>query len=186
MPWPHFVTSPWRMPAVVTGFRVALSIVSSIGLPSIHDFTRRDSRDDLCRLLGPPARADPQKSCRGWSLLVRIRCTRNTGAHNSETSTRQPHHQYLRRESLPSRIAEALSVNAFRVSLSRRIAHRIVVTATPCRLSDSGQQTPAACRTATDRLAVAVRPQVVICVKFGIAVVLHIARARSAGAKATP
>ena len=62
LPWPHFVTSPWRMPAVVSGFRVALSTVPSIGLPSIHDFTRRDSRDDPCRLLGPPARADPQTS----------------------------------------------------------------------------------------------------------------------------
>ena len=33
-------TLPWRTPAFFTGFRVALSIISSIGVGSIHDYTR--------------------------------------------------------------------------------------------------------------------------------------------------
>jgi hypothetical protein len=37
------------------------------------------SIDDLCRLLGSAARNNPQTSCRGWSLPVRLRCTRKTG-----------------------------------------------------------------------------------------------------------
>lgn len=61
------------------------------------------------------------------------------GAHNSETLMQQPDHQLLVQESIPSRIAEALSVGAFRRSLSRRIAYRIGVSATNCGLTDLGQ-----------------------------------------------
>jgi hypothetical protein len=43
---------------------------------------------------------------------------------------RQPDHQPLVRGSIPSRIAEALSVNAFRRPVSRHIAYRIGVSAT--------------------------------------------------------
>ena len=54
------------------------------------------------------------------------------GAHNSETLMRQPDHQLLVQESVPGRIAEALLVDAFRRSLSRRSAYRIGMSATSC------------------------------------------------------
>jgi hypothetical protein len=47
------------------------------------------------------------------------------GARNSETLMQQPDHQYLVRESIPSRIAEAPSVDAFCRSLSRSNAFHI-------------------------------------------------------------
>ena len=74
---------------VVTGFGVALSKVSSIGLPSIHDVTPRlalPRRGHVARLasrLRSSAsvflfRDNPQTSCRGWSPPVGLRRTRNS------------------------------------------------------------------------------------------------------------
>jgi hypothetical protein len=56
------------------------------------------------------------------------------GAHNSEILVQQPDRQLLVRESLPSRIAETCSVDAYRRSLSRRSAYRIGMTAARCWL----------------------------------------------------
>jgi hypothetical protein len=56
-------TLPWRTPAFITGFRVALSVVSSIDLRSIHgphaDYTH-SRRSLLCS--ASSARDDPQTS----------------------------------------------------------------------------------------------------------------------------
>ena len=75
---------------VVTGFRVVLSEASSIGPPSIHDFTLRlaiPAGTQVARLASRPLSSAPvprfgiilKPSCRGWSLPVRFRYTRNTG-----------------------------------------------------------------------------------------------------------
>ena len=76
--------------SVVTGFRLSLSEVSSIGLLSIHNFTRRQGIPagissgatrvtPLVVCFDFPTRVNPQTLCRGWSLPVRLRHTRNTG-----------------------------------------------------------------------------------------------------------
>ena len=64
---------------VLAGFRVALSVVSSIDLRSIHDFTRATRVTSFIVCSGSSARDNPQTSRRGWSLPVRLRCARKTG-----------------------------------------------------------------------------------------------------------
>lgn len=117
---------------VVTGFRVALSKVSSIGLPSIHDFTLRlalPAGIQVARLASRPRSSAPVLRF-GIILKHRVEGGRRPfasgtpatrGAHNSETSMQQPDHQWLVRESISSRITVALSVDTFRGSPSRRI-----------------------------------------------------------------
>ena len=112
--------------------------VSSIALPSVHDFTLRltlpfgDSGGAtrvtpsvVCH--DSPVRDNPQNPFEGGRRRFASGTPATWGAHNSETSMQQPDHQSLVRESNSTRITVALSVDTFHRSLSSRIGNLIPI-----------------------------------------------------------
>lgn len=135
---PHFVTSPWRMPAC--RYRLQSGAVGSFIDRSAPPFTTSHDATRVTTFVvcfGSAARDNPQTLCRGWSLPVRLRCTLNTGRaqqRNTNAATGSSgfrpriHPEPNRRSAFSQRLSQ-VSVKAFRIGVS----------ATRCRLSDSGQ-----------------------------------------------
>jgi hypothetical protein len=107
---------------VVTGLKVVLSEVSSIGLPSIHNFKLRLASPagfQAARLASRPRSCAPvlrfeiilKRRVEGGRCPFASGTPATRGAHNSEKPMQQPDHQSLVRESIPSRITVALSVD---------------------------------------------------------------------------
>ena len=78
---------------------------------------------------GSAARDDPQTLCRGWSLPVRLRCTRNTrraqqrntNAATGSSGFRPRIHPGPNRRSAFSQRLSQVSVKAYRIGVSRRL-----------------------------------------------------------------
>ena len=136
LPWPYFTTSPWRMPDCRYR-RQSGAVGRFIDRPVLY--SRLHATRLRSRVLSSAPVPRPGITLRhpleGGRCLFASGTPATRGAHNSETLMQQPDHKLLVRESIPSRIAEALSVDAFRRFLSRRTASRIGVSATNCWLS---------------------------------------------------
>jgi hypothetical protein len=139
-PWPHFTTSPWCMPDCCRRLQSGAvgSFIDRFVLP-----LRLHATQPPLRLFSPAPVPRPGIILRlpleGGRCLFASGTPTTRGAHNGETPMQQPDQTFLVRESVPSRIAEALSVDAFRRFLSRRTARHFRGSATNCRLSDTGQ-----------------------------------------------
>lgn len=119
--------------SVITGFRVALSEVSPIDLTSFSGFTPRldlPAGIKAARLAPRPLSPAPvprpgitlKQSVEGGRRRFASGTPATRGAHNSETLRQQPD-QPLVRESIPTRVTVAVSVDAFPGAPSRRIGH---------------------------------------------------------------
>ena len=96
--WRHFATLPWRMPDYRTGFRVALSVVSSIDLLSIHDSTASPVAQRAHHLVaysGCLLGTILRPGVEGGRCPFASGTPTTRGAHNSETSRRRPDLQWL-------------------------------------------------------------------------------------------
>lgn len=139
----RFVTSPWRMPACRCRLQNG-AVGSFIDRASLHSRLRTAR---LASRLWSSVSGRRLGIIRGHRVEGGHRSSASgaparRGAHNGETLVQQPHHQCLVRESIPRRVAETLSVDAFCRLLSRHIAYRGRLCDGDCRRSDPGQESP--------------------------------------------
>jgi len=104
LPWLHFAMSPWRVPALRTGFRGELSVGSSIGscppCTASHDAVHLTALSSLLRACGSGTSSDI--ASRGGRCRFASGAPACGSARNSELK-RQPDRQAFVRESIPGR-----------------------------------------------------------------------------------